>query len=365
MTATRYHGLDALRAVAMVLGVVLHSALVYLEPDIMAMVLPGTDVQPEPPMAATSILMFWIHIWRMPAFFLLAGFFSQMVLQQKGANWFLRDRSVRILGTFVVFLFLFNLLAGGSWGRMDHLWFLWFLIWYSAIALVLDCGSFGEVLRPALWFFDRTWRLMLLIVPTILLVWGLKEDALGHRIPGQPGSGAAWHGFLYYYAFFAFGQALWFRRERIGDIKRPWVWGGLLGLGTVGLITLLGLVQAEAKLNWKIIPAGAATFGWTLGLIGMAEFVIRGPARWIRTGVRLAYPVYLFHLYPAVAYSALLVGAGLPQWVAMPINWLLTLATSVLLYLVFVRFTPLDWLLAGYEKSWFKWPFARNLKPSA
>ena len=65
----RYHGLDALRGIAMLLGIVIHSAMPYI-----------LNLEEFWPADASSsqlinISFHFIHLWRMPLFFILAGFF--------------------------------------------------------------------------------------------------------------------------------------------------------------------------------------------------------------------------------------------------------------------------------------------------
>ena len=76
----RYHGLDGLRALAMLLGIVLHATLPYFAriAGIESM-WPADDDQS----LALLVLFDFIHLWRMPVFFLLAGFFAHLVLERR------------------------------------------------------------------------------------------------------------------------------------------------------------------------------------------------------------------------------------------------------------------------------------------
>ncbi|MEO1238092.1 MAG: acyltransferase family protein, partial [Pseudomonadota bacterium] len=77
----RYHGLDLLRAVAMLLGLVIHAPLIYFFTNIQ------TDfgfTQITPIEVWMLPIGGWIHQWRMPVFFLLAGFFALLVLERRG-----------------------------------------------------------------------------------------------------------------------------------------------------------------------------------------------------------------------------------------------------------------------------------------
>lgn len=82
----RYHSLDRLRAVAMLLGILLHA----LQAHATLRALPGG----HPP--GGIWLADFIHAWRMPLFFLISGFFSRMMFQRHGATVYLRRRWQRI-----------------------------------------------------------------------------------------------------------------------------------------------------------------------------------------------------------------------------------------------------------------------------
>ncbi len=84
----REPGLDALRAGAMLLGVVLHSFLAYT----------GKPWLLEDPRSSpwTSSLVGLIHGFRMPLFFIVSGYFTQMLVERRGAGGMLRHRARRI-----------------------------------------------------------------------------------------------------------------------------------------------------------------------------------------------------------------------------------------------------------------------------
>lgn len=80
--------LDALRAIAMVLGIVLHASLAYFP-----FPWPAQDPQQQ---RGLAIVFAAIHGFRMPLFFLLSGFFTAMVAQRRGLKYLLRQRVLRI-----------------------------------------------------------------------------------------------------------------------------------------------------------------------------------------------------------------------------------------------------------------------------
>ena len=79
----RLHGLDAVRAGALLLGIVLHSLI------------PFTDIPWMINDSRTSLTAMvtvgMIHLFRMSLFMLLAGYFGRMVTLRRGARTYLKD----------------------------------------------------------------------------------------------------------------------------------------------------------------------------------------------------------------------------------------------------------------------------------
>ncbi|MBJ7448342.1 MAG: acyltransferase family protein, partial [Brevundimonas sp.] len=85
----RLHGLDALRGIALILGVVLHASLSYLPTPIWLF----PDDQTS---TGASVVFFAIHLFRMTSFFLIAGLFAHLLLGRRGVWGFVKDRAGRI-----------------------------------------------------------------------------------------------------------------------------------------------------------------------------------------------------------------------------------------------------------------------------
>lgn len=163
----RLHALDAVRAYALLLGVVLHSAAAFLE----GFPIPAWYVESS---TAATVIYYVIHMFRMSAFFLMAGFFARMVVERRGTRAFVRDRLKRIaiplflFGPVVIVMipvgFALGALAhgpaylqelaagmnatpaegadaaqqaGASVINTAHLWFLYYLLIFYALALGL------------------------------------------------------------------------------------------------------------------------------------------------------------------------------------------------------------------------------------
>ncbi|MGI9441528.1 MAG: acyltransferase family protein [Rubripirellula sp.] len=103
-TMRRRHDLDALRAIAMLLGIVLHSALSFAP-------IPWV-VQDSQQSPFFYYLFSFIHGFRMPLFFLISGFFTAMLWRKRGLLALFKQRSKRILLPLIL----------GMWTIIPLLW---------------------------------------------------------------------------------------------------------------------------------------------------------------------------------------------------------------------------------------------------
>jgi fucose 4-O-acetylase-like acetyltransferase len=123
----RLYALDNLRAAMMWLGIVLHVAVIHMAG---AQLLPWRDNQTTP---AADLLVAFVHAFRMPVFFILAGFFVALLLAQRGAAATVRHRLRRLALPFALFwpplfaacavlaMLFMHRMARGTWG-LDPAW---------------------------------------------------------------------------------------------------------------------------------------------------------------------------------------------------------------------------------------------------
>jgi glucan biosynthesis protein C len=94
---TRLHALDNLRAVMMWLGIVIHVSVMHMQgPSPINWHDPATT-------RLADLLVAFIHVFRMPVFFIVAGFFVAMLMQDRGAAEMLKHRFKRIALPFLLF----------------------------------------------------------------------------------------------------------------------------------------------------------------------------------------------------------------------------------------------------------------------
>ena len=159
----RYHSIDSLRAVTMLLVLVFHAAIVYLPLTRTAFCIRTSMRSPF-----TGWVVLFTRLFHMPVFFLVSGFFAAFLFDTRGTQTFLRHRLKRIgLPLVCSFLVLYPLMAAGDLytklltgdapldvGRELQsfvqavgidLWHLWFL--YQLLILCVAAAAIMPLIR--------------------------------------------------------------------------------------------------------------------------------------------------------------------------------------------------------------------------
>ncbi len=378
----RIHYLDNLRALAMMLGVLLHAGLAYANPAQVIWV--ATDRSSS---VAVDASIWFIHLFRMGLFFLLSGYFAKLVIERKGTSKFVWNRCVRIVAPFVLFypilsasmgiVFIFALsylkeprgLMGlvaaairGATGPAEsppattmHLWFLYYLAFFSAIGALMSLGKLK--IPPAsnklsfLWWFAP-----LVLVPAVLKA--------GSPLPAPESFVPQWWPFVFYGSFFAVGWKM-YGCESILKSWQPYIWpitiaSCLLYVPYYFLMPVIDLsaidpaTMAEVSsrsLRWQdwvvAILTAYLSVSLTIAslLLGQRYLTRRSP--WLSFFSDSSYWVYLIHLPIVLFLQTLLIPMEWPLLLKLGVVILGTLITCLATYIVFVRYTPLGWLLHG------------------
>ena len=354
---TRHHDLDALRAFAMLLGVLMHGALFLVsagEWPVRDEWADATDVWRNPYAYLISV----VHGFRMPVFFLLSGFFTAMLWQSRGWRR-LAGHRLRRVGLPLV-LAMLTIVPVNSWifeGKdfdpllewpfawldgFDHLWFLWYLLWLM-VAFVVSVGL-GLRFRHRLW-----WLLVpLAAVPQYFMVEAVfGADAFATTTEVLPPLRLLG----YYAAFFFFGV---FFHLRGFEVRGSWA---AMVLPAVLLVfpASLALLYPERVLGstpaWS--RSGAAVlqvvYSWLMcfGFMGLFHWVVRREHAWVRYISDASYWVYLWHL-PLVVLGQM----AAVSWAVSPHLKFIALCLGVVavllaVYEAAVRYTMVGTMLNG------------------
>ena len=392
---SRYHGLDGLRAFAMLLGVVVHATLPYFSR------LVGLEFMwpADPDQSLALLLLFdYIHVWRMPVFFLLAGFFAHLMLERRSPSAFVCDRLRRIGVPLVLFAATMAVIVPALWEYgwkgdfavdlrvldprkwpslisqgipLAHLWFLWYLLllygallaWRAALRAVPAAPPIGR--RLSGWIYART-PLLLMLAAALLLAARGGDESKPIWPPNVPD-------LLYAALFFLYGHGLWPRRQLLDRLRGR---SRLAGLWTAGMLayavhvaalgardqglagTAVGIVTVVDTLAY-----GSAAVLLSLALVGSFAVRLRTPRRWVRWMADSSYWIYLMHL-PVVAFLTFwlahpdvsgrltaLTGFDWGPELKFSVAFVATSVVGVVSYRYLVRYTPLGTLLNGKREK--------------
>lgn len=375
----RLHHLDALRAGAMFLGVVLHAALSFTDME--------WAVKDRHAGAAPGIWVAAIHGFRMQLFFLLSGYFSAGLLRNRGTAGYAANRWRRIglpfllacltvlPATWAAMWFasagaapraIADLLAGLPWvpwlllfPLLGHLWFLWFLCWMApvlpAAAWAARRASWLRVPRPLV----ATPLCLLWLVPLTAVLaapmgnWGTKPsfgaDTFAGVLP-MP------HLLAYYGAFFLFGALAATVPGAMHGLSRGWwAWLAAAALAFLPAIVVGGLAPEAERLfpdpGTRRVAGLAlgATYAWCmcLGLLGAASRWLHAERAWVRWLADSSYWAYLVHLPVVILLQWAVAGANLGAMTKFTFILGTTMAATLLSYGFLVRGRTVGRLLNG------------------
>tara|TARA_B100000700_G_C15063188_1_gene867424 strand:+ start:3191 stop:4345 length:1155 start_codon:yes stop_codon:yes gene_type:complete len=360
------YDLDALRAFAMLLGIVLHAAFPFLPWR--------SSGNPDDPLF--DLLILFIHGFRMPLFFLLSGFFTAMLWDRRGFTGVILHRlkriglpllvSVATVLPLIILCFIVGaeLATQESWSNYDfaqdqsqntdnegfdfaHLWFLWHLLWLNATYL-----SVRKLLSPIVLlrcYKEQICKVMVILLPFVTLIPQLfmQEHTFGpdtsvRLIPD-------WYVLLYYFVFFLFGSTLF-------DIKTH---TGIPIVRTIGrrcsFLTIIGLIIFPfgifytfiESVSWFWISIIQLIFTWTMviGLIGLFKLLLSRERFSIRYYSDASYWMYLIHLPLVILAQGLITNWAIHESLKFFIICLSVTVVLLISYRFFVRYTFIGTLL--------------------
>lgn len=357
----RYHALDSMRAVMMLLGIYLHVVVGYSGD--------GSWPYKDPnPTHALSFTLGMIHGFRMPAFFAMAGFFGALLWNGRGAASFIHNRVKRILLPFALFwTLLFALMAwivvnlergpghyveawmsGALIQRLHplHLWFLEYLLLLYALGALTawamrgaPAGVMPRIHAAYRWMLERPYAPALFALFSWLplaAMHGNLKDCDGF-MPELPILAA-------YIPPFTFGWLLYHERDLLPRFQRH-----------TGVYLLLALpaFAVYGKLSGGAHPflraAGNVLFCWFLifAVTGLfLKYCSHPSGRW-RYMSDSSYWIFIMHMPVVVGLQVALMPLPLPALAKIPLVLAVAVVILVISYDLAVRPTWIGALLNG------------------
>lgn len=375
----RLHAFDNLRAIMMWLGIALHVAANHMAGE---SVMPWRDQQTS---IVADLTILFIHAFRMPVFFILAGYFVAMLVRHRGIAGMLKHRLRRIALPFVLFwpvlfiatgalvLMYVHLMVHGTIGldpllvpsgpsprpmiNTLHMWFIYYLFWLCVLAAPIS--MLGKYIPARVKdVCDRAWKTIAsswwgwfaLAVP-LAMIGSFYRGGLvvptGSFIP-QAGE------FLQCGLFFGFGWMLY----RYPDVLLPlyskncWrnIVAGILPF-FAALILLDSFTRKPGSIGhiefWIALAYNCATWLWSIGLIGLSARYLSRQNRFLRYLSESSYWVFLVHMLGTIGFGILLYDLPLNAITKMAINIAATSLMCIATYHWLVRRSMIGVLLNG------------------
>lgn len=340
----RLHSFDNLRAMMMWLGVVIHVAINH---STAPSPLPWRDSQTTP---LADLLLLFIHAFRMPVFFILAGYFMALLVAKRGARGMLMHRLRRlalpsvvfwpllIVCTTVLMLVYVHLMARGTVGldpsllakskvtspfNTMHMWFIYYLIWFCVFTAILaPLASRGAGVLTANGSF----------IPNLS---ELNHNGL----------------------FFVMGLHLYRHQDFLFPLFTARCWRNTAA-GCASFVLALaafkafldhpqGLAHIEALIAFLY---NLTSWLWSFALLGLALRYLPAQNRVLQYVSDSSYWVFLVHMLGTIGFGALLYSQPFGAVTKIALNILATTAACLLTYQLLVRYTIVGVLLNGQRQ---------------
>jgi glucans biosynthesis protein C len=348
----RLHALDAVRAYALLLGVVLHSAAAFLQDFPIPM-------WRDEPSTGAAVIYYVIHMFRMSAFFLIAGFFARVLVERRGVKAFIKDRGKRVaiplflFGPVIMIVLSLGLVLGalphgvdfllslvqapppapgtvqqevavsGGGINLAHLWFLYYLLIFYALALAMRAllhaidprGAIAAVCdRVVAFIMSGIWGPVVIALPIAAYLSSLETwpEWLGLPAPFEftPNPTAL----IGYGIAFGLGWLLNRQVHRLLDLRKTW----FIYLAAAVALTIFCISTIGTTPRWqgpnlegtdRILYTCAYVVGlwcWVFAFVGAAVRFLSGASPTTRYLADASYWIYLMHMGAVLFFITLM-----------------------------------------------------------
>lgn len=354
--------MDSLRSILMMLGVVLHSAVIF---DPLENWLIASPITAD----YSDYIVKGIHTFRMPAFFVISGYFCVLTLSRYKVRKFITLRLARITIPFFTTAITLNslqtlLLDSTGWrvleietyllegGWISHLWFLVNIMVYFTVAVILFSLFQGSISR-----LGKILAKIFQLTPVIFIVCLFPLFSLGIHAFGYFGFNLnfAFLGFLnayellIYAPYFIVGCVLAMEKDLIIRFSsvNPLLSLSLL-IGFFVYLQYLPLTNNSLLKAFEIYIQLLSTWVATLLSFALAYLYLNLDSKIWRFLSDSSYTVYLFHHIFVVTLGIGFISLNIIPSIGIVLLILISLASTLMIHkFLITRYSVLSYLFNG------------------
>jgi hypothetical protein len=364
------------------LGIVLHVAINHTTGP---SPLPFHDPQTSP---FADLILVFIHAFRMPVFFILAGYFVALLVARRGYKGMLAHRLRRLALPFAIFwpvlivcttvlmLVYLHLMTYGTAGvdlslitkkpkatspfNTMHMWFIYYLIWFCIFTAVFApaAARIPARLQSAINGIFRTlasnwWGPLVLAIPLAMVGSFYRAGILAPNGSFIPHVNELVHNGL----FFVFGLYLYRHQDFLFPLYTAKCWRNTIAGFVVFVLVLSAFKSFVANPHgvphieaWIAFLYNLTSWLWSFALIGLFLRYMPTQNRVLGYVSESSYWVFLVHMLGTIGFGAVLFSEPFGPLTKMALNILATSAACLLTYHVLVRYTLIGVLLNGQRQ---------------
>ena len=382
----RIYGIDALRAIAMILGIFLHSSIAYKVHTHRNWI---HDEQFNS--LFFDFIYSFIHSFRMPVFFVIGGFFCRLLYYKVGIRQFIFHRWKRVglpfiialivivpLSLFPYNLYIYHYKLGLDlklaldrsmhrllkFNGLAHLWFLYYLLLYYAVVLLymqLKKMSIINAVAGKIFFWLKNIQINRIhwIIIVCLLVWTIllpEKDIFPitdtYLFPKRI------HNLILYGYLFGLGWIFHIRMDIFTLLVRKFQ-----ALLFSGIVISLFIFYSEWQIDYSYSKAlhlilkalaGCQMVFLTFGFMGFFLSYFKTENRFWRYVSDASYWIYLLHLGIVISMQLILLNSPVPGILRFPLVFIVALLLTLITYHYCVRYTFIGAALHGVRKRKMK-----------
>ena len=292
-TKTRYHEIDALRVVALVLLIIYHIFICY-QPFAETI----QFLQYDPLLEDYWFIGELLNVWRIPVLFLISGMAVGFILPRRSVKELIHDRMMRLVpplvfGSFVIvpiFPAIYAWYHGQSFSYIPnpgHLWFVVNLVSYSILLVPLVVYVKKRPENVLIRGLRKTFPFGLLVaLPAPLMLETVLSQPFGFAFfPFR-----FWYGLICYavgFLFVSVGESFWTSIRRVCHVALPGA-----------LVLYLGRMEF---VRWDLLRANHWTTAlesglWMLSFLGYGSILLSRPSKAFAYLNKAVFPIYIIHM---------------------------------------------------------------------